>query len=180
MTQTESTINVIEMQCESLRADQDQLSAVMGKLNAELEKVKRKHLADLRTAVSKVASSRVVLRETIDDCRDLFAKPRSRMFHGIKVGLRKGKGNIDIADEAKAIAYIEEHFHDDVQALVKTTKRVNKAALGDLEAADLRRAGITLSDTGDEIVIKDEDGEIEKMVNKMIKEQEREALGSAA
>ncbi len=166
----------IEYMCEALRAEQDYLAGVVGKLNADLERAKQKHLKEIREAVSQVAAARIELKEYIEANPGLFDKPKTCVLHGIKVGLRKGKGIIEYDDENRVIGYIEKHFIDDFDMLIKVSKKPVKSALAELDAADLRKMGVRVIDTGDEVVIKDTDTDIEKMVAAMIQEKEREAV----
>ena len=166
----------LEIKCKELRLKQDTLSEISSKLNRDLEEAKDKYMAEIKSAVREVADGRADIRNYVDDHRDLFAKSRSQTLHGIKVGLQKGRGVIECDDELRALEWIDKHCDSDIaDSLVKRYEKLNKSALNDVASADLRAMGVRIIDTGDKIVIKDVDGEVEKLITSMLKEKEKEA-----
>ena len=145
------------------------LSEKMDVVNQELTAVKRRYLRSLRGLADKALAARSDLSAAIDGGRALFEKPRTRVLHGIKVGLAKNKGRFECDDEAKSIALIRKHMNPQTAALlVNVTEKLNKAALNELDAAELKRIGVRVAGAGDELVIKPADGEIEKLVDALL------------
>ena len=170
----------LEIKCKELRSRQDILSEISDKLNRDLEAAKDRYMAELKRAVREVADGRADIRNWVDGHRDLFVKSRSRTVHGIKVGLQKGKGKIECDDEVRAMKYIYEHLKEEEhEVLIKRTEKLNKNALNDVDAMDLRRMGVRIVQTGDKIIIKDTDGEVEKLIASMLKQKEKEARSDA-
>ena len=168
----------LEIKCKELRSRQDILSEISGKLNRALEKAKDEYMAELKRAVREVADGRADIHNWVDSHRDLFAKTRSRTVHGIKVGLQKGKGKIECDNEDRAMDYIYKYLKpEEHEVLIKRTEKLNKTALNDVDAMDLRKMGVRIVQTGDKVIVKDADGEIEKLVASMLKEKEKEARG---
>ena len=169
----------LETKCKDLRVKQDALSAVSGKLNRALEEAKDKYMAEIKAAVRAVADGRAEIHNYVDSHRDLFDKSRSQTMHGIRVGLQKGRGVVECDDETKAIAWIRSHCEaDEVDVLVRTSEKLNKTALADVEGSDLKKMGVQVIKTGDKIFIKDVDSEVEKLIASMLKEKEKEALAN--
>ena len=170
----------LELKCKALRVKQDALSEISNKLNRDLEAAKDKYMAEIKKAVCEVADGRADIHNYVDGHRELFDKSRSQTMHGIKVGLQKGRGVIECDNEGKAMDWINKYCTaDQAESLIKRYESLNKPALNDMAPVDLRKMGIRIVNTGDKIVIKDVDGEIEKLIASMLKEKEKEARGDA-
>jgi phage host-nuclease inhibitor protein Gam len=142
----------------------------VGSLNDEVEQIKRRRLAGIRTAVAAAIDQKSVLLAALDESAELFVRPRTVVFHGIKVGFQKGKGGIEWDDDEQVLKLIRKHFPDQLEALIKTTEKPVKDALSNLPAADLKKLGITVVDTGDQVVIKPADSDVDKIVTALLKE----------
>jgi hypothetical protein len=65
-------------------------------------------------------------------------------------------------------------FPKQADTLIKVTHAPVKSALQLLPAGELKRLGITVIDTGDQVFIQAADGEIEKLVDALLKDSEEE------
>jgi hypothetical protein len=112
----------------------------------------------------------------------LFVRPRTIIFHGIKVGLQKGSGKIeyDKSEIDRIVRLIEKHFPEQTEVLIQTKKAPIKKALANLSGAELKKLGIEIDDSTDAVVIKPTDSEIEKVVDRLLKEKDDEAQEDAA
>ena len=54
---------------------------------------------------------------------------------------------------------------------MNVTEKPNKDALADMPAGDLKKLGIELTETGDAVVIKPVDGEVDKICTALLKDQ---------
>lgn len=174
----------IEASTKKFADDRDALKAAIRKLNDDIDAAKRAAMPVIKRAVAKIAERHSELTALIDDSRDLFVKPRTVIFHGIKVGITKGKGSIDWDDDNRTVSLIEKHLPDQADVLIKTTKKPLKKALAQLSTAELKKIGCTVEETGDIIVIKPTDSEVDKMVTALIADataiEESEATSKAA
>jgi hypothetical protein len=102
-------------------------------------------------------------------------RPRSAVFHGLKVGYAKGTGKLEITDPATVVKLVRKHFPEQFDLLVKTKETPIKKTLQELPAADLKKLGITIQDTGDVVFIKDATDSVDKLVAALIKGEEEEA-----
>lgn len=171
-----SNLTTIEEATKTYADRRDMLIMLVTELHDAIEELKRTHLPGIKTAAAETANAKSALDALIDDNRTLFVKPRSVIYSGIKVGLQKGRGGLDYEDEATVIRLIKKHLpkeqHD---LLIKTIEKVIKKALGELDVATLKKIGVTVQDTGDVVLIKPVDSDVDKIVNAMLKEAAGEA-----
>lgn len=149
-----------------------QLAADVEILEAAIRTIKKKALPSIKRAAERAAVAKETLKAAIEEAPQLFDRPRTRLFHGVKVGLQKGKGETQIPNEEKTIELIRKHFEDQAEILIKTEETVVKKALANLTAVDLKRIGVNVIEAGDQVVVKVADSEIEKMVDALFKDEE--------
>jgi hypothetical protein len=143
------------------------LSTTITRYEAELAKLQAAYLPVVNVQAEQAATARVSLEAVIDANRPLFEDPRTITLHGIKLGLQKGKGRVEIADEAKLLQRIRDLCTPSQQALlVEATYTPRKDALATLDATLLKKLGVSIVGTGDEIVIKAAGTDVEKFVAK--------------
>ena len=140
-------------------------------LDRDLAAVKQKHMRELKRHVALTAETALDLHNAIDGSRDLFLKPKTQILHGIKVGLRKGVGGLDWEDDEDVVAKIERQFKDPDEAarylIIK--KKPSADALEDLDAATLKKFGIVVVDTGEQVVVKAVESDVEKLIKALLK-----------
>lgn len=169
-----TTMNEIEEACKAARQARDTVHQRAVMLSETIEALKRKHLPGLRKGVERMADADARVLALLQDAPQLFTRPRSAVFHGLKVGFKKGTGSLQIADADRVVALVKKHFPEQFDALVKTTEKPIKAALQELPAADLKRLGITVEDTGDVVFLKDATDGVDKLVAALLKGAEAE------
>lgn len=149
-------------------------------LQDELETAKRRRLLGIKQALAKAAEVEATLKQALEESSALFAKPKTQVFHGIQVGYRKGKGKIEWEDDEALVAKIKKVYGDDADVLLITKVKPSKTALNDLDAADLRKLGVTVEDAGDVVVIKPVDGDVDKLVKALLKDAVEQMTEDAA
>lgn len=169
------TMNDIELACKEARAARDSVFQRATMLQASIEELKRKHLPHLRRGVEKMAEADKKVMDLLQAAPELFKRPRSAVFHGLKVGYAKGTGKLKITDAATVVKLVRKHFPDQFDLLVKTKETPIKKTLQELPAADLKKLGITVQDTGDVVFIKDATDAVDKLVATLIKGEEEQA-----
>lgn len=161
--------------------ERNALEEIVEALNHKIEALRLEALRPIKRAVARSAEKRAALGALIDANRSLFDRPRTVIFHGIKLGLRKGAGAVDWEDDARTVDLIRQHFSKSEAArLIKTTEKPKAKELLELDASDLRKIGCTLEETGDVIVISAVDSEVDKIVAALLKSATDEAEESAA
>jgi hypothetical protein len=170
------SLGQIERATTDFAAVRTNLKDVVTDMEQELDKIRVKYLKRIRQHVALCADKQAALSKLIELAPGLFEKPRTHTFMGIKVGLRKGSGGIDWEDDAKVVALIRKNFKkDQADLLIKTTEKPIAKALQDLDVSELKKIGCTVESTGDVVVIKPVDGEVDKLVNALLKDATEEA-----
>jgi hypothetical protein len=165
----------IERRAQALADARTQLLEIVTSLNDGLEAIKRQHMKGLKEAVKKVAERHDQLKALIETNPALFTKPRTVVFHGLKVGMTKGKGALDWDDDEVVCKAIKRLLPDQAELLIKTTEKPVKGALQELPATTLKKIGVQVADAGDQVVIKATDSEVEKQVNALFKSAQKDA-----
>lgn len=146
------------------------LSSAVENLNTEIESLKRRALPRIRRLVNGAAEQKAMLSAAIQINAADFASPRTVVLHGIKLGFRKGNGGIEWDDDETVVKLIRKHFPDDsADLLIKTTEKPIAKALAELDVATLKKIGCRVEATGDVVVIKPADSEVDKIVNALLK-----------
>lgn len=158
------------------------LTLIVNALNVEIERAKRARLPDIKRMVARCAEKHDTLKSAIESAPGLFVKPRTYIFHGVKVGLQKGKGGIAWEDDEQVVRLIEKLFKDQpdlLDVLIKTTKKPLANGLEQLDVAELKKLGCTVEETGDVVVIKPVDSAVDKIVRALLKDAVDEAQEAA-
>lgn len=171
----------IETLTATYATERDALAALVTDMNDAIEQVKRARLAAIKQAVQKARQAQADLKAAIEDGKSLFDKPRTRVLHGVKVGLQKQRGSVEFDDEEKVIARIRAQLPEDqVELLVRVKESVYKQAVYDLKAADIKRLGIRITADCDAVVIKSVDSETDKLISALLAEAEQDVMENAA
>ncbi|SMF82866.1 hypothetical protein SAMN06265365_14813 [Tistlia consotensis] len=165
----------IERLTKSYAAARDELADAVKETNSELERIKRQKIPLLRRRTDAASNARAKLEAAIQESPQLFGRPKTLTLYGIRVGFQKGKGKIEISDPEVTIRLIRKHLPDLVDSLVKVEEKPVKAALNNLSTAELRKIGCTVTEAGDVVLIKATDGEIDKLVEALLKESDEAA-----
>jgi len=165
-------LSEIEKLTEEYASQREVLKEYINSLEDQIREIKKKCLPAIRKAAERTADKHNALRLAIEGSPELFIKPKTVIFHGVRIGFMKGRGEIQWEDESQVIKLIKKHFPDDSETYIKMTERVIKGALSQLAVADLRRIGVTVVETGEEVIIKPTDSEIDRLVNALLKDEE--------
>ena len=152
-----------------------QLSDRVRALEDEINAIKRRHLPGIKISVGKAMEKKSRLEAALQESAALFVKPKTMILHGIKIGFQKMKGKLSWADPDQVVKLIKRHLPDLEETLIKKTETPVKDALQQLSAADLKRIGVTVEETGDQVVIKGTDSEVNKLVEALLKDDSQEA-----
>lgn len=143
---------------------------------AAVARLRSLHVGEITQLAADAKQHQDKLETLIKANRGLFEERRTIVFHGIKLGLQKGKGKVEWADKEKLVQRIFDLCSDDQQdLLLETTYTPRKDALATLDAALLKKLGVTVTGTGDQVVIKGADAEVEKIVARILAETSKPA-----
>jgi hypothetical protein len=170
----------IERLCRDYSVARAGLKEKVEALNDEIERLKRTRMPQIRRAVEQASERQRTLHAALEESAEIFQKPKTQIFHGIEIGFRKGKGQMAWEDEEQVLKLIHKYYPDEWENYIKVTERPLKTALAQLSVQELRRLGITVIETGDEVIIKATDTEIDKLVNALLKDEEIKEAKDAA
>ena len=120
-----------------------------------------------------MSETRDRLKVAIESAPELFVKPRTLVIAGVRIGIQKGKGQIVYGDADQVVKLIRKHFPEQADALIAVKETPVKKALANLSVAELKRIGVTVEETGDQVVIKPTDSEVDKLVAALLREAEK-------
>ncbi len=152
----------------------------MQQLEDLLRRTRRQRIAGIKSAVARVTDTGDALKAFVSSHAALFSRPKTRTFHGVRIGLQRQKTKIEWDDEDKVVELIRKHLPDQAETLVKTTHKPIRKALANLPAKDLRKIGARLTPAKDEVLIKSTDTEIDKMVDALLAEGDEPMTEEAA
>jgi arsenate reductase-like glutaredoxin family protein len=170
----------IEQLAREASAARDLLHTRAMATQALIDQVKAAHAKSLSVHARDLADLFDRLHQAVEDAPELFRKPKTIVLHGIKVGYSKGKGVIEYASDDTLISKIHKHCPEQADTLIRTKESPVKAALNNLDAALLRKLGVTITQTGDQVVVRPVDGEIDKLIAALINSDPEDTEGAAA
>lgn len=163
------TMNEIEDRTKAYADARNRLAEIVTELQSGLDAIKRDNLPRIRRAVARTAELESALKQVIEAAPALFAKPKTVVLHGIRVGYEKGKGSISFDDEETLVRLIERKLPDLADQLVKTTKKPLKTGLAQLTVQQLKSIGCAVEEAGDQVVVRAVDRDVDRLVTALLK-----------
>lgn len=171
MKASEIRMKEIEDLTTSYASDYNEFAQVKRDIDNELAKIKTKYGVKMNQLSQSLADKGAALQESLLNNPDLFEKPKTRVFAGIKVGFRKGKDTIEILNEEATIKRIEENFtKDKAETLIKTDKSVIKGSLSTLSDEELVKIGCEKKSGEDSVVIASIESAVDKFITALYKQ----------
>lgn len=167
---------MMEKRAKMLAAQRGILADDLASANAELAALMEKWAEPLKTSAAAVDESERTLIGYIEMAPQMFARPQSVEIDGVRFGLRKGKGRLEYADEAKLIQRIEKQLTRGQRGpVLKITKKVLKGPLAKLSADILKRLGVNVKAAGTEAFVSYPKSKLQKRVDWWLKPPAEEA-----
>jgi tetratricopeptide (TPR) repeat protein len=154
----------IESACGFYSSARDALRRALEAIRAQVNAITEAARPELLAALDEAANARTALESLVEAYPELFDRPRTRQMHGIKVGYRKLPGAVQIDDEARTIELIRKRLPAKADALIATIEKVRKEAVAQLDAREISAIGAILIATGDEVVIRAADTDIDRLL----------------
>lgn len=167
------TMDQIERLTRDYAAMREQLAERVQALQDDIEIAKRRRLRGIKTAVGSCAAAHDRLKSALEAAPELFQRPRTVVISGVRVGWAKGKGKIVVENPGKVCDLIRKHYPEAADTLIATTEAPSKTGLALLTVAELKRLGVTVTNTDDQVVIKPTDSEVDKLVNALMADAQR-------
>jgi hypothetical protein len=163
-----ATMILIDGLASDYAAKLEVIAGMRDAFDAERRALLKKYRPRAVKLAEAAAVSRSALVDAIEESPALFAKPRTVIMHGLKLGFQKSKGRIEWDDESAVIARIRKLLPEDqAELLIKVKESVAKAAVYDLAAGDLKRLGIHIEGDGDEVLIRGALSDLDKWLEAM-------------
>jgi hypothetical protein len=167
-----ATLNDIDKLTKAYSDTREDLGARVANLEEELEAIRKKYMPGIKRCINTAADQSSRIRAAVEESRELFGRPKTIVLHGIKVGFQKGKGKLEWEDDEIVVRLIERHFPDQAEVLIKTVKKPRKDGLNSLTVQELKRIRVTAEETGEMIVVRPVDTDVDKIVKALLKEQD--------
>ena len=141
------------------------LQKIASEAGAELNATRQKHVAPARAAFAKYKAKKKILETLIDRRRDLFERPKTRVLHGIKLGVKKDRGSLRFdCDDDVMVARIRAVMGERAGDFIVTTEKPVKSALTNQDEETLRKLGAELQEDVDKVHVKPAANDVEKTV----------------
>lgn len=168
-TDTNEALNDIIERARLLAQRREHLGTLVRAMNEGWEALKADNLPQIKAAIEGGADAWKALESMVLAHPELFDKPRKLTAHGITFGYEKGKGGLEIDNPDRTVELIRRHLPDQADVLITVRESPVKTALAQLSAAELKRVGVEVKGTGDVVVIRPADGEIDKVVRALVR-----------
>lgn len=173
-----STMNDIESLAKQLADARAELGDRLKRIKEDQEAVMRRYLQGVKNSVERVRTAHQALKEAVEGAPELFVKPKTRVLHGLRVGWMKQRGKLLWDKAENVIAALRKLLGAEAEQYIDTKETPSKERLENLPAAQLRRIGVTVTDATDSVVVKAAGGDIEKLIDALVGNEEVEELVS--
>ena len=167
-------ITTIEDSARAYAAARAKLAECVTQLQEGLDNLRKNNLPRIKRNLAKVAELESELKALVADAPNHFVKPRTLVLHGIRVGFEKGKGLITFDDADDVVKLVRKKLPDLADVLIKTTDKPVKAGLKNLTVQQLKSIGCTVEETGDQVIVRAVDSDVDKLVAALLKGAEVE------
>lgn len=163
------SIEPIDAKARAYSQARERLSGSVAALNDAIAALKREQLPAIKRHLNRAFELETELRALIESNPHLFTKPRTVVLHGVQVGFQKGKGVISFGDADQVVKLIEKKLPELADVLIHTKKAPVKKALNQLTTVQLRAIGCTVTEAGDQVVVRAVDSAVDKLVSALLK-----------
>jgi hypothetical protein len=144
--------------------DYNHLAALEIDLKAELQKLSQKYSTPMNELTTSLSVTHAALYEEVMNNKDLFVKPKTKVFANIKVGLRKESDKIVVSDKDNTIKLIEKFYPDKSNILIKTEKSIVSGAIKTLTNEELTKIGCYKTTGIEQPVVGNLNNDLEKYI----------------
>lgn len=164
------SIEHIDKEAQRYAEARAKLAELVADMQDEQRKVMRQYLPKIRRAVATAQERREALYTDVKSAPEAFAKPKSRILHGIRVGYRKAKGKLSWSDPKKVLKRLRELRPDDADQYIRVKEEPDKTELARLPARTLKQLGVEITKDQDIPIVEPTDTEVDKIVDALIEE----------
>jgi hypothetical protein len=169
-----STLNEIQQATKLYSDARAKLSGLVTELTREIEALKRARLAEIKAAVAHARERESALNAMVQQSPSLFIRPRTVVFHGVKIGFAKGIGVLEWDNPDNVIKLIRKKLPELADTLINIRETPVKKAIECLTADQIKSIGCRITNSGDRVIIKSTDSDVDKLVTALLEEKEVE------
>jgi len=178
MSKLKEGMALIEELAKKLSNANSNLMATAEELTEQLDEVREAYRRTMRAEAKRVAELKKLLLQEIDAHQDLFAKPKSRVFDAVKLGLRKQKGSLSwTVDDDILLSRIRNQHPENASILISVKESPSKDGLARLKGDDLKKLGVTITEDSDNPFVKFDDGDGYKLAESLVELAEKSGNG---
>ena len=111
-------------------------------------------MQDIEQVAAQLEAVRARMIELITSSPELFAKRRTLVIHGMKVGLRQSTRDLSWEDDAALVAAIRQHLPLQFSELVEVSESPIKDALAEIDPTTLSVLGVKVKPAGARVIVK--------------------------
>lgn len=167
-------MNTIEDSAKAYAGARVKLTECVSELTQALDNLKRSNLPRIKRHLARVAQLEAELKALIAEAPHQFIKPKTVVLHGIKLGFEKGKGSITWDDPHQVVALVKRKLPDLADVLIKTDEKPLKGGLKQLTVQQLKSIGCAVEESGDMVIVRAVDSDVDKLVTALLKGAEVE------
>ncbi len=175
------TLDTLTALCKTYAEADQALRELVTIFDHDLQELKQEHERPIATALRKARRAQASLVLAVEEGADLFVQPKTRVLEGIKVGLRKLPDAIAALDEAITITLIRKHLPEPlVDVLIAQEESLVKAALKQLDDAQLAQIGAERTAGAQAVVCDPVDGDVDKLIKQLMSQAKSLILAEVA
>jgi hypothetical protein len=179
----QTPIETMRKQAAAYAAERDKLATLVQAMKDEIAVIERGAMPDILRVARRISALHNDLATAIGEHPECFVKPRTVVVEGLKFGLQKQKGTLSWDSDGLLLDRAARVLDDDQYAAVvsvQETRKISATALAELDAATLKRLGVSVTSDTDAPLIKTVDGAVEKLVAAVVREATKDVTEVAA
>ncbi len=165
----DGTMSRIEAQVRVYADAREKLEGRLREFNARVEAVTREAMPELKEMARRVAERHMRLDAALKAAPQLFQRPRTVVFHGMKVGYRRQEGRLEYDDADEVVERVRRLLPNPDPYLHCVTLP-DRTALSGLPTEELARLGCRWVEGGDVVLIKPLAGQLDRQIQMLFKE----------
>lgn len=162
------SLNDIERRTKLYAEAREDLAKLMSDLEEGIQALQRASLPAIKRAVARASEHHAKLDALLQQRPDLFVKPRTTIWHGIKIGYAKSKDSLDY-DAETVLKQIKLRLPLKKDGLIRIKEELVPEAIKLLTPEEKAKVGIRDVPGTDKTVIAPTDSAIEKAVTSLLK-----------
>ena len=160
----EMTLYEIIQLANDYSGSRDKIADKVSKMNAEIEKIRNKHMHHIRNFAEQSNEKLSDLNEAIKNNPKAFTYKKLHEVKGLKFGYSSTQDKIVVKDESETIKLIKSHLGAKASALIKTEEHLIAKAVQNLPSDELKKIKVHIENGQPYVYVKPTDKEIDALI----------------